>query len=292
MLLEIHQARFDWTPEYPSLLFTTLENLLICIAGFQGVVRGDKIDPAREAPNIVALLRSLTHSLTALQISGDLLYPEFLSLTWPRLHKFAITEHTPTSYIPVPDLVSRMPALRELLILYSADLSRDWDIEIYPPFILGTAGSKLLISRSPLLMSVTLSNMQPTDPIFTQLLRALSSLHLVAMVDGYLPIMGRPPRLWPAPLTHNTALIALERISHLTDLTKLSLTLDDLVTATLIHCVMAVFPRLRFLEFGHAGYLYSAQLCPDVRDVTPGAKADGPGFQVPLRHVPRRWEGR
>ncbi|KAJ7101656.1 hypothetical protein C8R44DRAFT_859205 [Mycena epipterygia] len=185
-LLEIHQAR---------------------------VVRGDKIDRAREARNVVALLRNLTRSLTALQISGDLLYPAFLSLTWPQLRIFTITEHTPTPYIPVPDLVSRMPTLRELSILYSADLSRDRD-----------AG------------------------------------------DMYLPVMGRPPRLWPAPLTHSTALIALGYISHLADLTELSLTLDDFATAMLIHRVAAVFPRLRFLELGHAGYLYSTQLCPDVRD--------------------------
>jgi hypothetical protein len=37
-VLEIHQARFDGTAQYSSLRFSTLESLLICISGFQGVI--------------------------------------------------------------------------------------------------------------------------------------------------------------------------------------------------------------------------------------------------------------
>ncbi|KAJ7890318.1 hypothetical protein B0H13DRAFT_1887609 [Mycena leptocephala] len=47
-----------------------------------------------------------------------------------------------------------------------------------PPFRLGNAGGELLTRRSPLLASVTLSNLEPTDLIFAQLPRALQSLHL------------------------------------------------------------------------------------------------------------------
>ncbi|KAJ7721391.1 hypothetical protein B0H16DRAFT_1896514 [Mycena metata] len=268
-LLEIYQARFDGTRDYSSLSFTRLESLVICITGFQGVLRGDNIDLASEISNVLAFLETLSRCLTALRISGDLLSPAFPSLPWPKLRMFTITEHTPTPYIAVPDLVSGMPALRELVILYTAELSRDRDAgDLYPPFVLGTADQTVLESRSPLLTSVTLSNMEPADPIFAQLPRLLPSLHLLAMVDGYRPGKGRPPRLWPAPLTHNTVLISLEHISHLTELTDLSLTLDDFVTAPVIHRIATVFPKLRFLELGHARYKFSAQMCPDVRDPT------------------------
>ncbi|KAJ7892715.1 hypothetical protein B0H13DRAFT_1886602 [Mycena leptocephala] len=150
------------------------------------------------------------------------------------------------------------------------DTSRDRAAgDLYPPFILGTTDGELLTRRSPLLMSVTLSNVEPADPIFAQLPPALQSLHLKAMTEGY--ILGReaPPQLWQTPLSHNTARVALENISsRLSDPTELSLTLDDFATPTLIQHVASVFPRLRFLELGHASYVgnHSAQLHPDVRD--------------------------
>lgn len=267
--LEIFQARFDGTAPYSSLPFLTLESLLICIVGFKGVVRHQNIDREKQASNIVALLKNISRGLTALQISGDLLHPEFLSLTWPQLRKFTATEHTPRPYIPVPDLVSQMPALRELSILYSADVSRDRDVgDMYPPFRLGSAAGELLTRSCPFLASVTLSNLEPTDPIFAQLPLALQSLHLRAMVDGYLPLEGFPKNLWEAPLTHATALITLEKISHLEDLTELSLTLDDFATAALIQRVASVFSRLQFLELDHATYAFTPQWCFDVRDVS------------------------
>ncbi|KAJ7716426.1 hypothetical protein B0H16DRAFT_1801365 [Mycena metata] len=256
--LQIHQARFDGTYDYSSQSFSTLDNLLICIAGFQGVLRSDDIDRASEVSNVVAFLGTLSLSLTALQISGDLLPPAFISLPWPRLCIFTITDHTPTPYIAVPDLVSRMPVLRGLAILYSADLSRNREAgDIFPPFMLGTADKRTLTSRSPFLGSVTLSNMDSTDFIFAQLPLALLRVF---------PGEDHPPSLWPAPLTHTTALFALEHTSHLTELAELSLTLDDFARAPLIYRIAAVFPQLRLLELEHAAYLYSGRLCPDVRD--------------------------
>ncbi|KAJ7857107.1 hypothetical protein B0H14DRAFT_3864808 [Mycena olivaceomarginata] len=97
IFLEIHQARFDGSASSSPLPFATLESLVVCISGFRGV------------------------------ISGDLLSPDFLSLTWVQLWTFVITEHTPTPYITVPELVSKTPALHDLSILFSADLSRDCD---------------------------------------------------------------------------------------------------------------------------------------------------------------------
>ncbi|KAF8127782.1 hypothetical protein K438DRAFT_2000581 [Mycena galopus ATCC 62051] len=242
--LAIHQVRFDGPAPSLSLPFTTLESLLISISGYQAYI-------------------------TVLQISGDLLCLDFLSLTWPRLRKFTVTEHTPTPYIPVPDMVSQMPALRELRVLFTADLTRDRDAgDMYPPFMLGTADGELVTRCCPLPASITLSNLEPTDPVFAQLPRALESLHLLAMVDGVLPVRGRPARLWAAPLTHHTVLIALENISHLQDLSELSLTLDDFATASLIHRIASVVPRLRTLELGNSSYLYSDKFCFDVRDAT------------------------
>ncbi|KAJ7764108.1 hypothetical protein DFH07DRAFT_1059152 [Mycena maculata] len=269
--LDIHQVRFDGPAPTSSLPFATLETLGISISGFRGVLGREmlNIDRNRQARNVIAFLQNLNRSLTVLQISGDLLSPDFLSLSWPQLRRFTVTEHTPTPYIPVPDLVSQMPLLTELSILFSADLSRDRDAgDIFPPFILGTPGGELLTHRSPLLSSVTLSNMEPTDPIFAQLPRALESLHLLAMVDGYLPVRGRPARLWAALLTHTTAPAALDNVSHLTELRELSLTLDDFTTAALIHCIASVFPRLRVLELGNSSYLYGPKFCFDVRDPT------------------------
>ncbi|KAJ7768139.1 hypothetical protein DFH07DRAFT_954714 [Mycena maculata] len=265
--LEIHQARFDGTTPSSPLPFATLKGLVVCISGFRGVVRSDTIDRRKEVANVVALLKSFNHSLTTLQISGDLLSPDFLSLTWLHLRSFIVTEHTPTPYIAVPELVSKMPALRDLSILFSADLSRDRDAgEMYPPFKLGTPGGGLLTHRSPLLTTITLSNLEPADPIFSQLPHSLESLHLLAMQDGYIPGPSSPGSLWEAPFTLTTIPIALESISHLQELTALSLTLDDFATADTILRIASVFPRLRFLQLGHATYSHGHQFCFDIRD--------------------------
>ncbi|KAJ7216626.1 hypothetical protein GGX14DRAFT_605587 [Mycena pura] len=269
--LEIHQARLDGTADYSSLPFSILDSLSICIAGFgfEGVVRSEDIDRVRETKNVATLLKNFSHSLCMFQISGDLLSPDFLSLRWPKLRKFTITEHTPTLFIPVPDLVSQMPALRELSVLYCPDSSRDWNAgEGCPPFRLGTATGGLLTSCCPHLVSVTLSNLESGDPIFAQLPHGLQSLHLLAKGDGSFPVFGKPRQLLEAALTHTTALTALENISHLADLTELSLTLETFVTAVLIHCVASFFPRLRFLELGNSTYLYGALSPPDFRDPT------------------------
>jgi hypothetical protein len=113
----------------------------------------------------------------------------------------------------------------------------------------------------------------------------------MAMVDGYLPIQGRPAKLWEAPLTNSTALIALENISHLRDLVELSLTLNDFATAALIHRLALVFPQLRFLELGNSSYLYSAQLCADVRDVSTHTTTACPVFDIQyIRFSPASWK--
>ncbi|KAJ7094993.1 hypothetical protein C8R44DRAFT_989564 [Mycena epipterygia] len=264
-ILEIHQARFDGTSPPPSLPFAALESLLICISGFQGVIRGENIDRAREIDNVFVVLKNLSDSLTKLQISGDFLGSDFLSLRWSRLQKFSITEHTPTPYIPVPKLVSGMPAVRDLSVLFSADLTRD-SADLYPPFRLGIHGGELLTHRLPLLATITLSNLEPTDPIFGQLPRSLESLHILAMQDWYSLGPGSPQHLREAPFTATTVVTAIQQISHLEDLAELSLTLDDFATADLIHRIAAVFPRLRFLQLGCSVYSHGRLFCPDVRD--------------------------
>ncbi|KAJ7474861.1 hypothetical protein FB451DRAFT_1246859 [Mycena latifolia] len=265
--LEIHQARFDGLSPPPVLSFPSLEILLICICGFNGVVRGPNIDHTTEMRTVSALLRNVAERLLELRISGDLLPSEFVSFRWPRLQKFAVTEHTPRPYIPIPDLVSQMPALRDLSVLFSADFTRP-EGDIHPPFQLGTHGGGLLTNRSPCLNSVTLSNMEPADPIFGQLPSCLKSLHLLAMRDMYPPELRFPQNCREAALTPTTVFTALDHISRLQDLTELSLTVNDYATAQLIDGIASRFPRLRLLQLGHSIYAHGNIYLHDVRDET------------------------
>ncbi|KAJ7075919.1 hypothetical protein B0H15DRAFT_609676 [Mycena belliarum] len=260
-LLEIHHARFDGAPPPLSLPFATLETLVISTLGFGGMVRKRNIDHSNERRNVHGLLAHVCDTLSTLQISGDLLPTDFIAFRWRRLRKFTVTEHTPTPYISTPELVSQMPALRELYVLFSADLGRDED-ELYPPFRLGNLGGQPL---SPLLTSITLSNLEPADPIFKQLPHTLETLHLVAMQDPYAPGPGSPQDPREAAFTLTTVLTVIDNISHL-DLSELSLTLNVFATAGLIHRIATVFPRLRFLQLQHSIYCHGDEFCLDVRD--------------------------
>ncbi|KAJ7472052.1 hypothetical protein FB451DRAFT_313658 [Mycena latifolia] len=123
---------------FARLSFASLESLVMCIWKFTVAVGTREVDRQCECNNVVALLQAVSGSLTTLTISGDLLSLHFLSLKWPHLQKFVITEHTPTPYLSVPELTSQMPALR-VQVLFSADLARR-DTELRPPFALGTLG--------------------------------------------------------------------------------------------------------------------------------------------------------
>ncbi|KAJ7689045.1 hypothetical protein B0H17DRAFT_647461 [Mycena rosella] len=165
-----------------------------------------------------------------------------------------------------------MPALHELSVLFSADLTRT-GAELRPPFRLGTFDACSLSDVSPHLHTVTVSNMQPADPIFHQLPRDLDALHIRAACDHYFPdhyLLDRsPPRSFQeAPLTSSTALTALEHISHLTDLTKLTLTLDHFPTGTLIGAIAAACPCLHSLKLEYLGYPHGEIFDHDVRDDT------------------------
>ncbi|KAJ7847118.1 hypothetical protein B0H14DRAFT_2770523 [Mycena olivaceomarginata] len=236
-VLEIHQARFDGAAPPRVLAFPSLETLLISICGFRGVVRASSIDRTKENENVLALLQNTSDRLDTLQISGDL-----------------ISGHTPTPYISVPDLVARMPAIRELSVLYSADLTRI-DGELYPPFTLGIPGGENLARHCPLLNRVTLSNMGRVDPIFQQLPASLESLHLLAVRDHY--ISGerpRPPR--EAAFTAIDVPIVLTSISRLDTLAELTLTLEDFPTADMIRAL------------GRYYYSHGDVYVEDVRDDT------------------------
>ncbi|KAJ7609519.1 hypothetical protein FB45DRAFT_1010500 [Roridomyces roridus] len=274
--LEVHQARFDGPADYSPLRFPNLKALLITVKGFEGVLRSDGIDRRSELSNVMALLNNLGSTLATLQISGDLLPLEFRSIKWLQLAAFTVTEHTPTPYVAVSGLVSNMPALTRLSVLYTADLKHTGDL--FPPFTLGTSGGGLLSFTCPLLASVALSNMQPTDPIFTQLPPTLRSLHLLALTDGDAPGQAVLPRRYlEAPLTHATAQVTLGCLSYLTELTEFSLTLDDFVEAPLIQHVASHFPQLRNLEIRHATYEFDARWNSDVRD---------PNILAALQHFP------
>ncbi|KAJ7242850.1 hypothetical protein B0H12DRAFT_840236 [Mycena haematopus] len=203
-VLEIHQVRFDGSFSPADLAFPSLSSLLICICWFKEPTRVDGIDIAAEKRNVAMLLHILSDRLTSLQISGDLISPEFPTFRWLKLREFTITEHTPTPFIPVPKLVSQMPALRVLSVLFTADTTRNPN-DLFPPFTLGIMDGEVLTAHSPHLTSVTLSNLKADDPIFRQLPTSLESFHHLALRDRFAlrtPGMRRsaPPTLGAAPL--------------------------------------------------------------------------------------------
>ncbi|KAJ6516871.1 hypothetical protein C8R47DRAFT_407190 [Mycena vitilis] len=110
--------------------------------------------------------------------------PDLPLIRWPRLRTFVAAEHLPTPYISIPVLTAQMPALRELSVLFSADMSRE--VGDGPPFTFGVPDGRLLTDACSRLTSVTLANSQPTGPIFKQLPATLEALHLVVARDLYI----------------------------------------------------------------------------------------------------------
>ncbi|KAJ7703863.1 hypothetical protein B0H16DRAFT_1902176 [Mycena metata] len=249
--LEILQARLDCPlPPLAPLPFPSLQNLILCVWKFTAVVTTRDVVPEVERENVAVILRSVCDRLTTLNISGDLLSSKFLPIHWPHLRKFTVTEHTPTPFLTVSDVTAQMPALQELAVLYSADLSRPAG-ELRPPFTLGVPGGRLLTEGSPRLTSVTLANLKPDDPVFRQLPSTLEALHVVATWDLYIPEPSAPKQTQESPLT---------------PLVELTLTLDHFPTPDLIKIVSDAFPYLRFLELGNSRYRSADELVEDVRD--------------------------
>ncbi|KAJ7187037.1 hypothetical protein C8R46DRAFT_1058647, partial [Mycena filopes] len=227
--LEILHARLDGPlPPLGPPSFPSLRNLVICVWKLTAVVAARDVDAGMECDNVVTMLRCVCDRLTPLTISGDLLSHQFLQIQWPQLRKFGVTEHTPTPYLPVPVLIARMPALRELRILFSADLSR--------------GASEL------------------HDPIFNQLPTSLEALHIVAAWDLYIPEDTSPKETQETPLSPVAARTTIQHISHLANLVELTLTLDHFPTATIIENVADAFPCLRILT------LEDSKITEDVRD--------------------------
>ncbi|KAJ6552363.1 hypothetical protein B0H10DRAFT_1250784 [Mycena sp. CBHHK59/15] len=259
--LEFHQARLDGPPPPFDLAFSSLTSLLICICGFNGISdRASDVDRQQETDNVVVLLRAVSEKLTRLRISGDLLSTGFISLKWPRLRSFALTEHTPTPYVPVPEMISPMRALHELSILFAARKHG----EPRPPFTLGIAGGDNLSNHCPHLTSITLSNLEPADPIFEQLPICLEALHIVAARDLGEPAMGGDRG--DTPLSFENALTILRAIAGLDHLIELSLVLNHFPTPALLSAVATALPQLRVLELAHAWYPVGNTQPHDVRD--------------------------
>ncbi|KAJ7666991.1 hypothetical protein DFH06DRAFT_1295094 [Mycena polygramma] len=263
--LEIRQARMD-SPSLSlsPLSFASLENLVICVWKPTAHISAGDVDREIECKNVVTLLKAVCGNLMTLRISGEALPPDFPLLRWPRLRKFVATEHAPTPHISIPVIISQMPALRELSVLFSADMSRE--VADVPPFIFGVPDGRLLTDTCSRLTSVTLSNSQPTDPIFKQLPATLDALHLVVARDPYIPTDSAPTETREIPPTLTTVLTTIEHISHLTELSELSLTLDDYATPGLIDAIADAFPRLRSLELGHSLFPHTEGLLREFRD--------------------------
>ncbi|KAK7002275.1 hypothetical protein R3P38DRAFT_1730632 [Favolaschia claudopus] len=255
MYLEIHQARFDGEFSSPPLPFPALETLVMSTAGFWGVVGQDDAERPEQALVVDSLLKAVSDRLTELRISGDLISTTFPSTTWSRLRKLVITEHPPTPYIPVCDIVANMPVLRRLEVFYTLDITGE-DARrrrIFPSFHLGDESGRALSDSCPLLSVISLGNLLPSDPIFAQLPPRLPSLDLRAPVDPYDYIKGFPHHA-SRPFSENTLPCVLHTLRHLQDLKELCLDLESFVHAALIHHIGLALPRIEVLEFGLPRY--------------------------------------
>ncbi|KAK7014047.1 hypothetical protein R3P38DRAFT_3362817 [Favolaschia claudopus] len=268
--LEIHQARFDG--DFPSspLPFHALDTLLISSSGFRGVASQENVDHSKQATNAGSLLRALSCRLTELRISGEFIPRTFPSIEWLHLRRLAITEHEPSPYVSVPELVFNMPALRDLEVLYTVDMTRAAHMRgRFPSFHLGEQSGRLLSDRSPLLSRVTLGNTLPDDSIFAQLPACLESLRLLAPVDPYDAHMGFPRDAY-CPFNEHTLPKALSHMQHLRDLTELCLDLDSFVKAPIIHHIGLILPQLEILEFRLPRYMFlDSPVCFNARDRDP-----------------------
>ncbi|KAK7006481.1 hypothetical protein R3P38DRAFT_1709568 [Favolaschia claudopus] len=254
--LEIHQARFDG--EFPSspLPFHTLKTLLISSSGFRAVASQENVDHSKQSMNAESLFRALGCRLTELRVSGEFIPRTFPSIEWLYLRRLAITEHEPSPYVSVPELVSNMPALRDLEVLYTVDATRAAHLKgRFPSFHLGDQSGRILSDRSPLLSRVTLGNALPDDSIFAQLPACLESLNLRAPVDPYDAPMGFPRDAY-CPFSEHTLPKALSHMQHLQDLTELCLDLDSFVKAPIIHHIGVILPQLEILEFRLPRYMF------------------------------------
>ncbi|KAJ7230620.1 hypothetical protein GGX14DRAFT_584003 [Mycena pura] len=249
-VLEIHQVRFDGPSSPKDLTFPSLSSLSIGICGFRGVDRVPDIDNSRERDNIVTFLRNVSAHLTKLSISGDLLSSQFCELLWCNLQQFIVSEHAPLPFIPVANLVARMPELRSLAILFTARAPDRFPV----PITVGASDGDSLEDFTPHLTSVSLANVACDEPIFGQLPRALESLHLMPMWDP----VARDIQISISQgdfrfRGEKEAAAALDNISHLDQLTDLTFTpFDCPPSSNLIRKIARNFPMLQCLHLGYS----------------------------------------
>ncbi|KAK6997376.1 hypothetical protein R3P38DRAFT_3064859 [Favolaschia claudopus] len=79
-------------------------------------------------------------------------------------------------------------------------------------------------------------------------------MHIDAAKDLYRPHVDNPKPSLERPLSPADVLAVIERISRLTDLAKLTLTLNHFPTLALLNVIAAAFPNLEFLEVGYPEY--------------------------------------
>ncbi|CAK5281165.1 unnamed protein product [Mycena citricolor] len=249
--LEIPGIRFDHAHLPVDLSFPHLRHLLLSICGFNGVTRPNGIDREAERRNVGQLLRSVAGHLESLEISGDLMPEDFLELEWPRLRSFTAREHTPSPYMLTHALLSKMPLLRELALLYAAEITGG-PAELHPPFPYATDRDLTLSSLCPYLTSVVISNVRADDPILALLPTSLHTLRIVAERDSY---RVEHPRLYPeggqfaltnASATEALILRILSALQRFTNLYTVKISLDFLN----LSCGIDTSPVARWLLDG------------------------------------------
>ncbi|KAJ7211182.1 hypothetical protein GGX14DRAFT_623730 [Mycena pura] len=252
-VLEIHQVRFDGPSSLKDLSFPSLSSLSIGICGFRGVDRVADIDNARERDNIATFLRNVSQHLTRLSISGDLLSSQFCELLWCKLQQFSVTEHAPSPFIPVPNLVAQMRALQSLALSFTPYPERKPD-DFPVPITLGTINGDSLEDFAPHLTSISISNVAGDDPIFGQLPRTLESLHLMPMWDLYASDIQISVRQGDFRFKGEAeAAAALDNMLHLDQLTDLTFTpFTRPPSWNLIRAIACNFSMLQCLHVGYS----------------------------------------
>ncbi|KAF7302297.1 hypothetical protein MIND_00797200 [Mycena indigotica] len=247
--LSLHQACLDGDEWPQSLPFAALETLTIQYGGIWGVRRrrGSSYDPEREQRNIHQLLKAVSSHLMNLTLSGDFLSDNFPDIKWVALTSFVVTEHPPRPHIPADQLVSNMPHLRNLELLFTPNHV----LADFPPFNIG-GRTQALPSK---LSSLSLSNVNEHDPIFSAIPDCITTLRLLAVTDLYHPktrysnAYSHRLLLDTRPLASPRAESALNHIHNLALLTSFSVALYDAPPmGSLIREIANKCPALRELE--------------------------------------------
>ncbi|RDB18436.1 hypothetical protein Hypma_000349 [Hypsizygus marmoreus] len=246
--LEFTHVRLDGPPLTDIFSRLKLTHLLLTVSGW----RPRDLNAPEELKYVAHILPMLSTTLTYLKISGDLLGFETLArLDWPCLSTLTLIDRIPDGqHMPLPTVISHMPRLRNLHYNFSATSEKRIPPIIYWPDSLGAPS---LSVTHPQLVSLSMSNIHPTEHALDKLPESLRSLRILALRErGQQSLEG--PWYPFSPLRETDALQIIAKAALLPDLIDLSLTLVDLPSPTVIEAIAKSCPGLQFLEISQGDY--------------------------------------